>query len=89
MRVNLKVEFKDKDKVKSLWAKWDLAQKTWYVENVENLEHFLPWIDEKLKKPVKTPIQVKPEKQKSNKPKNNNKFHKNKNKDNKKQWFTL
>ncbi len=75
MRVNLKVEFKDKDKVKALGAKWDLAQKTWYVENVENLEQFLPWIDEKLKKPVSTPKKSKPEKSKSNSPKKNKKFH--------------
>ena len=52
MRTNLKVPFKDNQKVKSLGAWWDDARKTWYVENLDNLTVFLPWIGEKLKKPV-------------------------------------
>lgn len=59
MRINLNVEFKDKDKVRLLGAKWDLARKTWYIENVENIEPFLDWISDKLKKPSKTPINTK------------------------------
>lgn len=52
MRTNLNVAFKDSQKVKSLGAKWDGARKTWFVENVENLIDFLPWINKKLKRPV-------------------------------------
>jgi Domain of unknown function (DUF5710) len=52
MRVNLNVPYKEKDEANRLGAKWDLARKIWYVENVENLELFLKWIPEHLKKPV-------------------------------------
>lgn len=52
MRTNLTVDFKDKEKVKRLGAKWDDARKTWYVENVDNLVQFLQWIDSKLKMPT-------------------------------------
>lgn len=52
MRVDLNVPFKDKDKAQRLGARWDVAKKTWYVEDVENLEDFLPWISERLKRPT-------------------------------------
>lgn len=55
MRINLTVPFKDKDQVRRLGARWDLARRTWYVENVENLEPFLPWIPAHLKKPTVCP----------------------------------
>ncbi len=53
MRTNLNVKFADKDKVKTLGAQWDNARKVWYIENVDNIEQFLPWIPEHLKKPSK------------------------------------
>ena len=59
MRTNLNVSYKDSQKVKLLGARWDVARKTWYVENVENLTDFLPWIDEKLKKPIKPVVKRK------------------------------
>lgn len=58
MRTNLKVDFSDKDRVKNLGAKWDSARKIWYIENVEDISKFLPWIDGNLKKPTKSkPLQ--------------------------------
>ncbi|WP_080413056.1 DUF5710 domain-containing protein [Burkholderia ubonensis] len=51
MRVNLNVPIREKDKAKRLGASWDPARKVWYVENVENLEAFLPWIPDRLKRP--------------------------------------
>jgi hypothetical protein len=51
MRTNLIVDFKEKDKVKALGAQWDSARKVWYIEDVENIEQFLPWIPNNLKKP--------------------------------------
>jgi hypothetical protein len=51
MRTNLVVPYVDKDKVKRLGARWDRDLRLWYVENVENLEDFLEWIPEYLKKP--------------------------------------
>lgn len=53
MRTNLNVKFEENQKVKSLGAKWDCARKVWYIENVENIEQFLPWIPTHLKKPSK------------------------------------
>ena len=52
MRTNLNVDYKDKDTVKNLGAKWDDARKTWYIENVENISLFLKWINENLKRPT-------------------------------------
>lgn len=51
MRTNLIVPFAEKDTVRRLGAKWDGARKIWYVENVDNMKDFLPWIPDHLKKP--------------------------------------
>ena len=48
MRVNLNVSYQEKDKVKRLGAKWDVARKVWYVENLENLRPFLKWMPRHL-----------------------------------------
>ena len=53
MRTNLIVPYVDKDKAKSLGARWDCDLRMWYVENVENLEEFLQWIPDYLKNPCK------------------------------------
>lgn len=53
MRVNLNVPFKEKDSARRLGAQWDAGRRTWYVENVENLEAFLKWIPAHLKRPSK------------------------------------
>ena len=44
MRTNLAVPFQEKDEAKRLGARWDYEARTWYVEDVENLEQFLRWI---------------------------------------------
>ena len=46
VRTNLVVPFAEKDKAKKLGARWDPANKVWYVENVEKLEAFAEWIPE-------------------------------------------
>ena len=51
MRTNLIVPYADKDKAKSLGAKWDVALRMWYVENVENIDNFLQWMPDYLKRP--------------------------------------
>jgi hypothetical protein len=53
MRINLLVLFKDKDKAKAKGAKWDPGRKTWYIENVEDLEPFLEWVPKHLLKPYR------------------------------------
>lgn len=53
MRVDLVVPFSEKDRVKALGARWDIARKRWYVEDIEDLTPFLPWIPARLKAPVK------------------------------------
>jgi Domain of unknown function (DUF5710) len=44
MRINLVAPFAEKDAVKALGAKWDSAQKNWYITDVEDLTPFLRWI---------------------------------------------
>lgn len=55
MRVNLNVPYEEKDKARRLGACWDAARKTWYVENVENMEAFLAWVPAYLKRPGAAP----------------------------------
>lgn len=43
MRTNLKVPFAEKDEAKRLGARWDPANKTWYVKDVEDLTAFARW----------------------------------------------
>ena len=53
MRTNLFVPFEEKDEAKRLGARWDLALKVWFVENVDDLTPFLKWIDKRSKQPTK------------------------------------
>jgi hypothetical protein len=53
MRVDLNVPFPEKDEARKLGALWDGARKVWYVKDLEQLEPFLKWMPERLKKPVK------------------------------------
>lgn len=54
MRTNLKVPYAEKDQAKKRGARWDAARKTWYVENVENMAHFMKWMPAHLSRPTKT-----------------------------------
>lgn len=54
MRINLEVKYIDKDHVKKLGARWDPTIKKWYIENIENLKPFWPYIP-KYYKQLKTP----------------------------------
>lgn len=56
MIINLDCPFSEKDNAKALGARWDVARKTWYIENVEDLTPFMRWIGKKPK-PVKTESQ--------------------------------
>lgn len=49
MRIYLNVPFSDKDKVKSLGARWDSEKRLWYVNNPENLFHFNNWLSKEVK----------------------------------------
>jgi len=44
MRVDLNVPYAERHRVKKLGARWDLASKVWYVENIDRLEPFARWI---------------------------------------------
>jgi len=44
MRINLQCAYKDKDKVKALGARWDVANRVWYIIDVEDLTPFMRWI---------------------------------------------
>ncbi len=52
MKTHLNVPFAEKDHARKLGAQWDAARKTWFVENAENLEPFLKWMPEHLKRPA-------------------------------------
>lgn len=45
MRINLKVSFAEKDKVKAMGAKWDWVLKTWFIDSkfIQDLEVFSKW----------------------------------------------
>jgi hypothetical protein len=43
MRFNLKVPFAEKDAAKQLGARWDAANKLWYVENKPDMTLFSKW----------------------------------------------
>jgi hypothetical protein len=44
MRINLAAPYADKDKVKSLGARWDATRKVWYIVDVADLTPFMAWI---------------------------------------------
>jgi len=44
MRIELQVPYRDKDRAKSLGARWDLVQRIWYVNNPEDLSKFKEWM---------------------------------------------
>jgi hypothetical protein len=49
MRVNLHVPYADNAEAKRLGARWDGV--TWYVQNVEDMTPFLPWMPAHLTRP--------------------------------------
>lgn len=53
MIVWLNVPFPQKDEARKLGARWDVARKRWFVEDVDSLGPFMQWIDARLKQPVK------------------------------------
>lgn len=44
MRINLAVPYSEKDAAKSLGAKWDMAHRTWYLVDIEDLTPFMRWV---------------------------------------------
>jgi len=44
MRIQLVTPFAEKDAAKALGARWDAAQKVWYITDVADLTPFLRWI---------------------------------------------
>lgn len=59
MRVNLNVPYAEKDLAKALGARWDVAKRVWYVEDLPRLEPFLRWMPKHLTAPSK-PVVSKP-----------------------------
>lgn len=55
MRIDLNCPFHDKDKAKSLGAKWDMARKTWFIVDMEDLTPFMRWIPSHRANPGKQP----------------------------------
>lgn len=51
MRTYLNVPFEQKDQARRLGARWDMATKRWYVENVANIAPFMRWMPPALTQP--------------------------------------
>ena len=52
MRTYLQVKYEERDEAKRLGARWCPGNRKWYVENHENLEIFMKWIPDHLKRPT-------------------------------------
>jgi len=51
----LQVPYAEKERAKKLGARWDIARKTWYIENVVDVTPFMRWMTDLQKQgPVKT-----------------------------------
>jgi hypothetical protein len=59
MRIDLKVPYEEKDHAKRLGARWDVARRTWYVENVENIAKFMKWMPRQLTRAHGKPFKKK------------------------------
>lgn len=58
MRHDLFVFFQEKDEVRRLGARWDPARKVWYIENLDDLTPFLPYLKHRhLLEPTRTSAQ--------------------------------
>ena len=44
MKTNLQVPFAEKDEAKRLGARWDAANKVWYIKDQQDLTPFLRWL---------------------------------------------
>jgi len=51
VRTYLNVPFSEKDRARNLGARWDVATRRWYVENVENIAAFMRWMPPALVRP--------------------------------------
>lgn len=48
MRIDLKVPYAQKEEAKKLGARWDMARKTWYVIDPDDLSPFMKWMQDIL-----------------------------------------
>jgi len=56
MRTNLNVPYEQKDIARRLGAQWDIARKTWYIEDVTDIKQFMRWMPAHLTSPTKSVI---------------------------------
>ncbi|EAB6033390.1 DNA primase [Salmonella enterica] len=45
-RIDINVPYAEKDEAKMLGARWDPANKTWYVPDGVSIDHFLKWLSD-------------------------------------------
>ncbi|EBF4612483.1 TPA: DNA primase [Salmonella enterica] len=45
-RIDINVPYAEKDEAKMLGARWDAANKTWYVPDGVSVDHFLKWLSD-------------------------------------------
>lgn len=56
--IKLNVEYKDKDAVKALGAKWNAEEKYWYISDDVDYQPFLEWISEETLKQIQSVVNV-------------------------------
>lgn len=56
MRTFLNVPYEEHHNARRRGAKWSMAHKRWYVEDLDRLEPFLRWMPDHLKQPTKASI---------------------------------
>ena len=49
MRTNLNVPYAEKEEAKRLGARWDIALKIWYVQDLDDLGAFMKWMPDQVK----------------------------------------
>ena len=53
MKILLNVPFDERDEAKKLGCMWDRSEKRGYIKDPENVELFMRWIPEYLRRPHK------------------------------------
>lgn len=57
-RIDLQVPFPQKEQAKALGARWDMAQKSWYIPPGLSIENFHPWLPDALKEKLNCSVSV-------------------------------
>lgn len=68
MKTYLNVPYSEHDEARRLGANWDIGRKKWFVENQGNLQPFLKWMEDHLKKPYVSLVEASPKPKRHTRP---------------------